>query len=583
MQRPVEELLSRELALTLSTEGERLHAQIFRGVELQEGHAEIPVSLELVAMLDEYERGSASDADAVARLEARIRALADSIVREMRGDRVSQKLTSLFVPRSGPSQLQYYVNWRAVVLKLHMLLLRVDGLDEILELHRPGSKVQFACFCGLSNSHRFSGRWLRFVVFSCSLLIDTKVRKQVALAAHPARDLLRSKERLEGAGGTAGRGRAAPVFHQPLFHPIRATSRSAAFKASEQERKAELLRSRNAELPRPPVKNYSEPQGLPMAAQSTASAANANANANAAASAAAAATPTRPLVPRRGSDAPSLSVPNNLSPAAVSGSLAALAPASASPAAAPVPVRAMPRALIEAAAAAEEEFGELSASLPTRYESHFLGTGPIPPARLTDAIKLRSPVTLVDKKQAAVVTDAVAGDAAPSPGETSAGAGSSSGASAALQSQPLAEVAPPFRTNSASLEQLVVVQPVGRFSQAPSGASGASGASGNGEESPRPQLIAFDAASGEWEKAPDWMRFVVHWNGTSPVAGPSCDPRGVRIPLPFLLMAVQAHGTYDHALLGVVCLALWKVPFFPFFFFSFLRANLASRLRGLRS
>lgn len=85
--------------------------------------------------------------------------------------------------------------------------------------------------------------------------------------------------------------------------------------------------------------------------------------------------------------------------------------------------------------------------------------------------------------------------------------------------------------------------------------------------------------TGEWEKAPDWMRFVVHWNGRSPVAGPSADPRGVRIPLPFLLMAVQAKGgcvmrsfvffvfislcRYDHALLGVVCLAVWKAAGSP--------------------
>lgn len=55
-------------------------------------------------------------------------------------------------------------------------------------------------------------------------------------------------------------------------------------------------------------------------------------------------------------------------------------------------------------------------------------------------------------------------------------------------------------------------------------------------------LGAFDQVTGEWEQAPEWMRFVVHWNGRSPVAGPSADPRGVRIPLPFLLMAVQARG-----------------------------------------
>ena len=528
MRRPVEELLSRELALTLSTEGERLHSQIFRGVELFEGHAEIPVSLELVAMLDEYERGTASDAEAVARLEARIRALADSIVREMRGDRVSQKLTSLFVPRTGTSQLQYYVNWRAVVLKVHTVLLRVDGLDEILELHRPGSKV----------------------------------RKQVALAAHPARDLLRSKE---GAATAAGRGRAAPVFHQPLFHPIRATSRSAAVKASEQERKAELLRSREAELPRVPTKGYSEPHALPAVQPSTPASTPAPATlptTPGAAAAAAVASPLRPpgMPARRGSDAPSLSVPNSLSPASVStsaASLAAPAPSSSS--------RALPRVLMEAA---EEEFGELSASLPTHYESHFLGSGPIPPARLTDAIKLRTPVTMVDKKQAAVVTQEVAGDAAaPLEPSTAAAPGAGGGPAA-----PPLEVAPPFRTHSASLEQLVVVQPVGRFSQASGSSANGSGAgsaaSGNGgnggeEESQRVPLVAFDAASGEWEKAPDWMRFIVHWNGTSAVAGPSCDPRGVRIPLPFLLMAVQAHGSYDHALLGVVCLALWKAAGSP--------------------
>jgi hypothetical protein len=83
MKRAVEELLSRELALTLSTQGERLHAQIFNGQELFEGHAEIPVSLELTAMLEEYERGAATVEEA-GKLEVRIRSLADSIVREMR-------------------------------------------------------------------------------------------------------------------------------------------------------------------------------------------------------------------------------------------------------------------------------------------------------------------------------------------------------------------------------------------------------------------------------------------------------------------------------------------------------------------
>lgn len=54
------------------------------------------------------------------------------------------------------------------------------------------------------------------------------------------------------------------------------------------------------------------------------------------------------------------------------------------------------------------------------------------------------------------------------------------------------------------------------------------------------------------------MYFLVHWNGKSPAAGPSVDPRGARIPLAFLLMAVQARGEYDHALQALVCLALWK-------------------------
>ncbi len=488
MKRPVEELLSRELALTLSTEGERLHAQIFKGVELHEGHAEIPVSLELVAMLDEYERGAGTDADVVARLETRIRALADSIVREMRGDRVSQKLTNLFVPRSGASALQYYVNWRAMVLKLHTLMLRVDGLDEILELHRPGSKV----------------------------------RKQVALAAHPARHLLRSKEAVPSA---AGKNRAPPVFHQPLFHPIRATSRSAVFKASEQERKAELLRTRTEPAPPPPrqpLKNYSEP---PLAFVATPAVVPAVAPS------------------RRMSDAsavPQSASPRNSSPAR------------------PPPL-AIARALADAAQ--EDERGELSASLPSRYESHFLGSGPIPPARLTEAIKLRAPDKgkLADGGSAAVapVTSAIPSSAASSSSlsVSSSSATTVMAADQVVGSVPPAEAAPPFRTNSASLEQLVVVQPVGRFSQQ----------AGDEESSapPRSQLVDYDAASGEWEKAPDWMRFVVHWNGTSPVAGPSCDPRGVRIPLPFLLMGVQARGAYDHALLGVVCLALWKAAGSP--------------------
>lgn len=56
---------------------------------------------------------------------------------------------------------------------------------------------------------------------------------------------------------------------------------------------------------------------------------------------------------------------------------------------------------------------------------------------------------------------------------------------------------------------------------------------------------------------------MVYWNGKSPAAGPSVDPRGARIPLAFLLMAVQAHGEYDHALLVVTCLALWKAAGSP--------------------
>jgi hypothetical protein len=263
------------------------------------------------------------------------------------------------------SSLQYYVNWRAIVIKLHALLLRVDGLDEILELHRPGSKV----------------------------------RKQVALPSHPTRDLLRSKEM-----ASASKTRAGPVFHRPLFHPIRAVSRSAVIKASEQERKAELLRSRAASV------------ALPVARPLTSSASDA----------------------RRVSAGPLF--PSVVVDAADEAD-AGVAPASARRASLTTSV--VPSSLRRAPVFSEvapEEATELSSSMPSRYDSHFLSSGPIPPSRLTEAIKLRS-----DKFV---------------PSSTS----SSSSSVAAVAAAAPAEIAPPFRTNLASLEQLTV-HPVGRFAQ----------------------------------------------------------------------------------------------------------------------
>ncbi len=395
MKRAVEELLSRELALTLSTQGARLHAQIFNGQELFEGHAEVPVSLELVAMLEEYERG-AEEAD---KLESRIRAHADSIVREMKGDRVSKTLTDLFVGRQSSSQLQYYVNWRAVVIKLHALLLRVDGLDEILELHRPGSRV----------------------------------RKQVSLASHPTRDLLRSKEMLPSQKSL----RNGPVFHQPSFRPIRAVSRSSVVRASEQERKAELLRS--AELPKSISHAVSDPRFvspsrvLPSSDEADASPASSGLRRRASISSG----PVPAAVPSSGAGiAPHSAAAASSSSSSSAAAASTAAAAAAAAAAVDSPFR-RPSSFSDLVA---EDSTELSASLPSRYESHFMSAGPIPPARLTEAIKLRGDKFAPPVKSANV-------SASPAPVQTPA------------------EVAPPFRTNLASLEQLITVQPAGRFAQ----------------------------------------------------------------------------------------------------------------------
>jgi hypothetical protein len=171
------ELFSNEFALTRSETGERLHATIFgKGVELGEGNAVIPVSLELVSLLNEYDLRSCGDDCTI--LEARIRKIADTIVREMKGDRVSKELTFIFGDHE--KDVNLYVNWRAVVLKLHETLAHMEGLVDILELHSA-----------------------------------PKVRKQVALPAHPSRALLKSKElsAQQINGGEDGKLRV-PLFHR---------------------------------------------------------------------------------------------------------------------------------------------------------------------------------------------------------------------------------------------------------------------------------------------------------------------------------------------------------------------------------
>jgi hypothetical protein len=112
------------------------------------------------------------------------------------------------------------------VLKLHETLAHVEGLVDILELHST-----------------------------------PKVRKQVALATHPSRDLVdpaQQKQQTqanqgEGVGGFPSRSdsvcvclflagnRKQPLFHHPQFAAIQPRSRPAEFKASEQDRRRALL------------------------------------------------------------------------------------------------------------------------------------------------------------------------------------------------------------------------------------------------------------------------------------------------------------------------------------------------------